>query len=136
MPITQEREGEIFRTTLEVLRDSGRRMGRAQLKDAVEGRASPTPDEQRIVRARDQMSAWGMRFGFNLSAGKRVGWVTNADDHGVWSLTPAGSRALDEFRGGELFRELMRRDPVRTTAVPARQDHHAMLERLRKGPRQ
>ncbi len=100
----------------------------------MEDRASPTPDEQRIARVRDQMSAWGMRFGFNLSAGKRVGWVTHADGHGVWSLTRTGWRALEEFPGGELFRELMRRDPAQKAAVPARQDRQTMLERLRKGP--
>lgn len=109
-------------------------MGRAQLKDAVEGRASPTPDEQRIVREHDRMSARGVRFGFNLSAGRRVGRVTDADGRGVWSLTPAGSRALDDHPGDELFRELGRRDPERAAPISAPRDGRTVSERLRKGP--
>lgn len=111
MPISQQRTGEILRVTMETLRDAGGRMSRSRLMDAAERRLMLTADEQRITREVDQMPAWGMRFGFSLSAAKRVGWLSNGDARGVWTLTPAGLAALGDLPGDELFRELRRLDP-------------------------
>nr|WP_189181584.1 hypothetical protein [Microbispora rosea] len=63
------------------------------------------PPELRGPNAHGQ-ERWWAQLGFRTGEAASIGWMTKRDG---WAITEAGIRALDDFKGIELYRESVRR---------------------------
>ncbi|GGO19703.1 hypothetical protein GCM10010116_39480 [Microbispora rosea subsp. aerata] len=94
----------ILRATLELLRDAGRPLRPEEVRKEVERRVT-IPPELRGPNAHGQ-ERWWAQLGFRTGEAASIGWMTKRDG---WAITEAGIRALDDFKGIELYRESVRR---------------------------
>ncbi|MGI5157182.1 hypothetical protein [Microbispora sp. CA-102843] len=62
------------------------------------------PEELRGPNAHGQ-ARWWAQLGFRTGEAASLGWMTKRNG---WAITEAGVRALDDFQGTELYRELAR----------------------------
>ncbi|MBG0818400.1 AAA family ATPase [Planomonospora sp. ID82291] len=94
----------IFRTAMEVLRDSVEPLSKQQVVDAVAGRFDFTPYEAHLdERGRPR---WQVALGWRSGDAATIGWIIK---RGHWFLTEAGIEALATYSESELFAELLRR---------------------------
>ncbi|WP_182905642.1 MGMT family protein [Microbispora sp. H13382] len=93
----------ILRATLELLREAGRPLRPEEVREEVEGRVAIPPD-LRGPNAQGQ-ARWWAQLGFRTGEAASLGWMTKRNG---WAITEAGVRALDDFAGTELYRELAR----------------------------
>lgn len=93
----------LFRTALEVLRDSSTPLPRPQVMAEVERRTSST--ETAADQNPGRPARWQVQLGFRTSEAATIGWLTKRDG---WAITEAGLQALTEHRGADLFHELSR----------------------------
>ncbi|MEU7916466.1 MGMT family protein [Microbispora bryophytorum] len=93
----------ILRATLELLREAGRPLRPEEVRNEVESRVT-IPSELRGLNAHGQ-ARWWAQLGFRTGEAASLGWMTKRNG---WAITEAGVRALDDFEGTELYRELAR----------------------------
>ncbi|GLY78499.1 MGMT family protein [Actinoallomurus iriomotensis] len=105
----------VFRAAMEVLREEGRPMQPAAVREAVAERVVIDPEQQR-PNAHGQIR-WHAQLGFRTGEAASLGWMTKRNG---WAITPAGIQALEEFPGAELYRALVRQYRARRQAVETR----------------
>ncbi|MEV5826033.1 hypothetical protein AB0L25_10690 [Spirillospora sp. NPDC052242] len=105
----------IFRAALEVLREEGRPMQPAEVREAVATRVAIAPEHESL-NAHGQVR-WHAQLGFRTGEAASLGWMTKRNG---WAITPVGSQALEEFSGDELYRELVQRYRARRQATEVR----------------
>ncbi|WP_182883948.1 AAA family ATPase [Microbispora sp. H10949] len=95
----------MFRTAMEVLRDSPEPLTKRQVTEAIASRFEFTPyEDQRDDHGRPR---WEVMLGWRTGDAGTVGWITKRD--GQWALTEPGLDALETHSETELFAELLRR---------------------------
>ncbi|MBP2707398.1 AAA family ATPase [Microbispora sp. RL4-1S] len=95
----------MFRTAMEVLRDSPEPLTKRQVTEAIASRFKFTPyEDQRDDHGRPR---WEVMLGWRTGDAGTVGWITKRD--GQWALTEPGIDALETYSEAELFAELLRR---------------------------
>ncbi|QYC37706.1 6-O-methylguanine DNA methyltransferase, DNA binding domain [Nonomuraea coxensis DSM 45129] len=105
----------IFRAALEILRDAGRPMQPAEVREAVAGRVSIDPGQE-VLNAHGQVR-WHAQLGFRTGEAASLGWMTKRNG---WAITPAGVQAVEDFPGIELYRELVRQYRARRQSAQTR----------------
>ncbi|MEV0230922.1 MGMT family protein [Nonomuraea sp. NPDC050786] len=105
----------IFRAALEILRDAGRPMRPAEVREAVAKRVSIDPGQE-VLNAHGQVR-WHAQLGFRTGEAASLGWMTKRNG---WAITPAGVQALEDFPGIELYRELVRQYRARRQSAQTR----------------
>ncbi|WP_433355868.1 MGMT family protein [Microtetraspora malaysiensis] len=105
----------IFCAALETLRDAGRPMQPAEVREAVAKRV-PIDPGQEVLNAHGQVR-WHAQLGFRTGEAASLGWMTKRNG---WAISPAGVQALEDFPGTELYRELMRQYRARRQSAQTR----------------
>lgn len=105
----------IFRAALEILRDAGRPMQPAEVREAVNERV-PIDPGQETLNAHGQVR-WHAQLGFRTGEAASLGWMTKRNG---WAITPAGVQALEDFPGTDLYRELVRQYRARRQSAQTR----------------
>ncbi|MEV7013586.1 MGMT family protein [Streptosporangium sp. NPDC051022] len=97
---------------METLREADRPLQPDEVRAAVSRRVAIAP-EQQSPNAHGQ-TRWWEQVVLRTGEAASLGWVTKRNG---WSITPAGLRALEDFPGDELGRELERQ--YRARRVPS-----------------
>jgi alkylated DNA nucleotide flippase Atl1 len=105
----------VFRGAMEVLREEGRAMQPAEVREAVAERVVIDPEHEK-PNAHGQIR-WHAQLEFRTGEAASLGWMTKRNG---WAITPAGIQALEEFPGAELYRALGRQYRARRQAVETR----------------
>ncbi|GAA4512863.1 hypothetical protein GCM10023191_079210 [Actinoallomurus oryzae] len=105
----------IFRAAMEVLRDAGRPLQPAEVREAVAARVTIDPEHEN-PNAHGQVR-WHSQLGFRTGEAASLGWMTKRNG---WAITEAGIQALEEFPGDELYRALGRQYRARRQASETR----------------
>lgn len=121
----RERNALFLRTALDVLKEAARPLARRDVMDRVGERLEFTTDET-DSDSRGQ-ARWQVQLDFRTSEAAKIGWMTKS---GGWRITEAGIRALSEYDGIELFRELRRLYGIRSTAAAGRRYTDPRWERV------
>lgn len=95
----------MFRTAMEVLRDSPEPLTKRQVTDAVASSFDFTPYENH--RDRQGRPRWEVMLGWQTGNAATIGWIIKRDSR--WSLTEAGFDALETYPGAKLYTEMARR---------------------------
>ncbi|MCA2176679.1 hypothetical protein LDL08_10840 [Nonomuraea glycinis] len=93
----------IFRATLEVLREAGGPMSPGAVHEAVSGRVDIPRDLQRSDPHGE--IRWWTQMSFRTGEAASLGWMTKRNG---WAITSVGAKALDDFPGAAIYRELQR----------------------------
>ncbi|WP_169946304.1 MGMT family protein [Microbispora sp. H11081] len=91
----------ILRAALELLREAGRPLPPQEVREEVARRVT-IPPELLGSNAHGQ-ARWWAQLGFRTGEAASLGWMTKRNG---WAITEQGVRALDDFEGTELYREL------------------------------
>lgn len=108
-----DRISPVLRAAFELLREAGRPLRPEEVRKEVESRVT-IPAELRGPNAHGQ-ARWWAQLGFRTGEAASIGWMTKRNG---WAITEAGIRALDDFEGTELYRELVRQ--YRARRLPPR----------------
>ncbi|MEU8125253.1 MGMT family protein [Spirillospora sp. NPDC049024] len=105
----------IFRGAMEILREEGRPLKPAEVRDAVAARVAIDPEHEEL-NAHGQIR-WHAQLGFRTGEAASIGWMTKRNG---WAITETGIQALKDFPGDELYRELGRQYRARRQANETR----------------
>ncbi|SPT51854.1 MGMT family protein [Actinomadura madurae] len=105
----------IFRAAMEILRDEGRPLKPAEVREAVAARVTIDPEHEE-PNAHGQIR-WHSQLGFRTGEAASIGWMTKRNG---WAITEAGIQALEDFPGDELYRALGRQYRARRQANETR----------------
>lgn len=105
----------IFRATMEILREEGRPLKPAEVRDAVATRVTIDPEHEEL-NGHGQIR-WHAQLGFRTGEAASIGWMTKRNG---WAITETGIQALKDFPGDELYRELGRQYRARRQANETR----------------
>ncbi|WP_204024072.1 hypothetical protein [Sinosporangium siamense] len=107
-----EQIAQIFRIALEVLREAGLPLGPDRVRAAVSRQVDISAELQ--APDRHGQARWWAQLGFRTGEAAAIGWMSKRNG---WSLTDAGVRALADFPGSHLYRELVRQYRARRTPL-------------------
>jgi 5-methylcytosine-specific restriction protein B len=98
------RRGLLLRTVMEILRDAGTKLSQSEVHDELNRRVQLNAQELSLDNS--GLPRFDRAVGFHMGDAATIGWTSKI---GGWSITDAGSEALDTFETpDELWSELRR----------------------------
>ncbi|MFC4059077.1 hypothetical protein ACFOWE_12270 [Planomonospora corallina] len=111
---SHEHIAPIFRAALETLREAGRPLRPDTVREEIGKRVEIAP-EHRKPDAHGQ-PGWWAQLSLRTGEAAALGWMVKRNG---WSITEVGARALEDFPGDELHRELTRQFRARRLPAPS-----------------
>lgn len=105
--ITRKRVGELQRGVLTILRSAPNGLPARELLHKLAQTVVPTPFEAEDYPNRPGVRRYEKIVRFSTIAPVKAGWL--AKTKGTWQISPAGAKALDQFRDPEAFQHEARR---------------------------